>query len=380
MSMTAHDPNLARITNGVRRWLGFGQQTVDDGPGNGDEQTQDGISRRRLLDDICGFLMLHRLEVNSFTLTIAHDAITGTDERLTRLIEERVAKQEPITLDWLEQACRHAGRVDGAAALDRLMARLESSLDEFSKTTHAARSATSEYSDALESHVGELEQISKAGVVISELAGIAKAMLDRTRSIEREMRRGEMQTRTLQRNLEEARRNADSDHLTGLPNRGAFEKLLHSEHEAAVLANEPLCVAFCDIDHFKRINDTHGHEAGDRVLKAVAKTLARISNDKCHVARHGGEEFAILFRGKTVEEVWDLLDTARAAMAVRRLVNRTTDVPFGRVTFSGGIADAMVYTTLSQALKAADDALYAAKNGGRNRIAKAGEAEITAAA
>src|SRR3546814_16509901 len=87
---------------------------------------------------------------------------------------------------------------------------------------------------------------------------------------------------------------SDLDYLTGLPNRRAFELLLDRHHKEARAALEPLSVAFCDIDEFKKVNDLHGHEAGDRVIKAIADTLARISNDHCHVARHGGEEFVML--------------------------------------------------------------------------------------
>lgn len=253
------------------------------------------------------------------------------------------------------------------------MAKLESSLEEFASTTIAARTATTEYNSALEAHVGELEQVSKAGVVISELATIAKVMLERTRDIEKQMTRSELQTRTLRQNLDEARRTAEMDHLTGLPNRRAFEAVLKSEVEAAQAGGEPLCVAFCDIDHFKRINDTHGHEAGDRVLKAVARSLAKISDDKCHVARHGGEEFVILFRGQTVDEAHAVLDATREAMAERRWVNRATDVPFGKITFSAGLADVFASASPREALKAADAALYVAKGKGRNQVLKASD-------
>ena len=324
-----------------------------------------------MLSDISSFLVTHRLEVSPYTLAIAHDVITGSDQRLARLIEERVDARKPVTLEWLEDAGRNTGRNDGAAMLNALMAKLESSLEAFGRTTLDARQATSAYNSALEAHVGELEQVSKAGVVISELATIAKVMLERTREIEQEMTRSELQTRALQKNLDEARRKAEMDHLTGLPNRRAFENVLQREHEAALAAGEPLCVAFCDIDHFKRVNDSHGHEAGDRVLRAVAKSLARISNDRCHVARHGGEEFVILFRGKTLEEAWRTLDDTRAAMSERRMVNRATDMPFGQITFSGGVADVFAHPSPREALKAADEALYAAKNHGRNRVLKA---------
>jgi len=371
-------------SKGILRWLGIGAVPREDGEIEGVEvaqpapepvESEDPRERRRkqLLTDIGSFLLTHRLEVNSFTLAIAHDVLTGADPKLARLLEERVISRQPVSMHWLEDACRSTGRNDGVAQLDALMTKLEHSIQDFGQTTVAAKSAASDYNSALEQHVNELEQVSKAGVVITELANIARLMLDRTRVIEKEMSRSEMQTRSLQRSLEEARRSAEMDHLTGLPNRRAFESVLERETAAAVEAQEPLCVAICDIDHFKRVNDTHGHEAGDRVIRAVAQTLAKISNEHCHVARHGGEEFVVLFRGKTIEEAWQVLDEAREAMAERRLVNRATDIPFGRITFSGGIADVLSHTAPRDAMKAADDALYAAKAAGRNLIVKAGE-------
>lgn len=384
--MTANGSKAARGGKGILGWLGLGAgqdgETQDSAAANDAAELQlepRERRRRQLLADICSFLITHRLEVNPYTLAIGHDVITGSDPRLAQLIEQRVLNRLPVTIEWLEEAGRHSGRGDGVAQLDALMHKLENSIEEFGQTTRAAKSAATDYNSALEQHVNELEQVSKAGVVITELATIARIMLDRTREIEKEMSRSELQTRALQNSLDDARRKAEMDHLTGLPNRRAFDGVMEREYTAAVKSGESLCVAFCDIDHFKRVNDTHGHEAGDRVIRAVSQALAKISNDKCHVARHGGEEFVILFRGRTLDEAREVLDATREAMAGRRLVNRSTDVPFGRITFSGGIADVFAYGSTREALKAADDALYAAKNLGRNCIVKADD-EARAAA
>ncbi|MGC5376619.1 GGDEF domain-containing protein, partial [Salmonella enterica] len=80
-------------------------------------------------------------------------------------------------------------------------------------------------------------------------------------------------------------------------------------------------MAFCDIDHFKRINDCHGHETGDRVIQAIAQILQWLAADTCHVARHGGEEFVILFRAKAPSQVYELRDDARARLARRNFIN-----------------------------------------------------------
>jgi diguanylate cyclase len=263
------------------------------------------------------------------------------------------------------------GPADELEALTRLAGRIEDTVTALTHTTHEAGRATSEYRSALGSHVVELQQAPSAGAVLSDLVAITRAMLERTREIEGQIARSEKQTRALHRSLEDARRAAEMDHLTGLPNRRAFEARFDREVVAARAAHEPLCLAFADVDRFKRINDTHGHEAGDRVLRVVAAVLNEISDDRCHVARHGGEEFVVLLRGRTMDEAFALLDSAREHLADRRMVNRATDVPFGKVTFSAGLADVFAERDPRAALRAADAALYAAKKEGRNRIVRA---------
>lgn len=365
---------------GFMRWLGFGgeQQQVGDGgeqdpPAYGSariEDTRDRL-RRQVLEDISGFLLAHSLPVSVATLAIAHDIVTGADPVICRLVADRIAERQPVTLAWLEQVIEVHGADKAGEQLDTLVARLESSIAEFANTTTAARTATKDYNTALEAHVGDLGSISSAGDVIVELASLARDMISRTRETERELSRSERETRALQKSLADARREAEIDHLTGLPNRRAFEAVLKREFAAARDSGEALCVAFCDIDNFKRINDVHGHEAGDRILRTVAQSLAKMSNDKCHVARHGGEEFVVLLRGKAPDRAWEILDGAREKLATRRLVNRATDLPFGRISFSAGVADVHAYVSPNEALRAADDALYQAKSAGRNCVVMA---------
>ena len=376
-----HDPSSRSSRSRLLKWLGISENPDDGGPGqDGPVPPRDVTAReiwlpakRRLLAKVADFLIDHDLEVMPWTLEIAYDCVTGAKPKLAQLILEQTEAGKAVTLAWLEQILREEEGEGTAEVLAALMSRLEDTLNDFASTTDSARSATSAYGAALQQHVDDLERVSKAGVVITELAALARAMMHRTREIEHNLVDSEQRAKALQSSLDEARRAADEDHLTGLPNRRAFESLFDKEYAAAASAGEPLCVAFCDIDHFKRINDSHGHAAGDRVLKVVAETLSRISDSRCHVARHGGEEFAVLFRALTLEKAWDRLDHAREEIAERRLVNRATDMPFGRVTFSGGIADVFAYSSRSDALRAADEALYAAKQSGRNRILLAGE-------
>ena len=376
-----NDPSSRGSRSRLLRWLGLADDTEfqEDSP-DVTSFVRDVTAReiwlpakRRLLAKVADFLIDHDLEVMPWTLEIAYDCVTGAKPKLAQMILERTEAGQAISIVWLEQVLREEEGESSSELLAALMARLEGTLEEFTSATTHARSATTEYGAALQQHVDDLEQVGRAGAVITELAALAKAMMQRTREIEHNLSESERRAIELQTSLDEARRVADEDHLTGLPNRRAFEVLFEKEYAAAKEAGEPLCVAFCDIDHFKRINDSHGHAAGDRVLKIVAETLSQISDARCHVARHGGEEFAVLFRALTPQKAWDRLDHARETISERRLVNRATDMPFGRVTFSGGVADVFAYKTRSDALRAADEALYAAKQSGRNCILMAGQ-------
>ncbi|MFM5886122.1 MAG: diguanylate cyclase [Novosphingobium sp.] len=366
--MTVHNQSQFRSA-GLLGWLGLGQRpSADAADEEASPPDRRAAGRMRQFDEIASFLAYHQLEISVRSLTIAFQYLSGEEPHLVRLIDGRMQQRLPLTLDWLDAALDAVGHGSEVAQMAKLMERLESSIDEFGKTSRDAHRATSDYNSALEAHVTELEQVTKAGDVISDLATIAKVMLKRTRDIEKQMLRSEAQTRALRKRLDEARRSADEDHLTGLPNRRAFEIRFEEEHRAAAAAIEPMTLAFCDIDHFKKINDTHGHDAGDRVLKLVAESLARLTDDRCHVSRHGGEEFVMLFRGTTLADAFDRLEALREQLAERRLVNRATDMPFGQITFSAGMTDVFAYPDRRSALKAADDALYRAKQEGRNRI------------
>ena len=353
----------------LRRWFGLGQSADDETPGNAARSSLQEEAQRDLLEQISLFLLEYRLAVSPANLLAAHAAFSGANTRLARKIAVKRNDGEPITQAWLDETARaDDGEAEKKAEVDRLMAKLQSGVEVFSSTTQQARNATGEYHEALTRQVGEIARADTADRVLSSLADIAKAMLERTRQVEEEMQRSEREANALRKSLAKAQRDAEVDHLTGLPNRRAFEGTLERHYREAKAAIEPLCIAFCDIDHFKRVNDTHGHETGDRVIQAVGQVLSRISNENCHVARHGGEEFVVLLRNVSRQDALEKLNAVREQMAQRRFVNRATDEPIGAITFSGGIADVFAYANPRDALEAADKALYRAKQEGRNQI------------
>lgn len=157
------------------------------------------------------------------------------------------------------------------------------------------------------------------------------------------------------------------DALTRLMNRAFFEERLQDELSRASRSRAPLCVALLDIDHFKRVNDEHGHDAGDAALQVVASVLRRAVRRNDLIARWGGEEFAIAFPETRLPEAFGKLEQLRLEIASHGIV-----LPSGeqlRLTASAGLAIAGVDgDDLQSLLHVADQRLLDAKRGGRNRV------------
>lgn len=164
-----------------------------------------------------------------------------------------------------------------------------------------------------------------------------------------------------------------TDQLTDLPNRRYAMKRLKQEWEAARRTGRPLSVIMCDIDHFKRVNDEHGHDTGDAVLREVARVLRSSGRASDVLCRLGGEEFIV------INTATDVATTERAAERLREAVARHTidhGTYLGGVTLSLGIAQMLPgMDGIDELIKAADEALYAAKAKGRNRTCVAGRSD-----
>jgi diguanylate cyclase len=328
-------------------------------------------AQRQLLQTVGDFLLDNDLPVTPQNLAAACGAFSGTSPRLRRAIASRIAAGERITQSWLSQSDDGLASGHAGDAPRRLSDELDRSIKRFARNASDARNAAGAYGAHLERHVLELESAAASDEPAHALATLARQMAERAHAAEAELRASEREASRLRRRLNRARRDAERDHLTGLPNRRAFEFELHRQFGEVREEGGRLCLAFCDVDHFKVVNDRHGHDAGDRILKLIASALASISDNNCHVARHGGEEFVLLFRGKTLAQAIDRLDGARKDLARRRLVDRETDQAIGQITFSAGVADAMAYAGPEDALRAADEALLRAKNKGRNMVVAA---------
>jgi diguanylate cyclase (GGDEF)-like protein len=151
------------------------------------------------------------------------------------------------------------------------------------------------------------------------------------------------------------------DELTGLPGRRAFNNVMGQ-------LGGHYAIAMCDVDHFKRFNDTYGHEAGDQLLKMVGAELLQVGGGG-RAFRYGGEEFLIVFRGRSALEAQPFAESLRQTIADARVGTRRSNQPAGGISVSIGIGEkSKRHSTPELVLEAADAALYRAKEAGRNCV------------
>ena len=155
------------------------------------------------------------------------------------------------------------------------------------------------------------------------------------------------------------------DPLTGLSNRRHFKAVQERAIEVVARSGEPALLLMLDIDHFKKVNDTYGHPAGDRVIKSLSRMLKQRLRETDMVGRYGGEEFAVILSNTNGETAANVLDAIRKDFAQLRHLAEGKEFS---ATFSCGIADVSFFADSVKLCDAADRALYKAKHAGRNQV------------
>ncbi|MNF41903.1 Response regulator PleD [compost metagenome] len=298
----------------------------------------------------------------------------------------------PILDDFatLMLAINDSGQHEFEAYLQRLNERLES----FQSNLQAAsaghadnRSAAREMDtqireqvDGLQSSMQEAADLDDLKVVLeNHLEGLLGTMDEhqkkrdereqevaaRLHSLAERVAHMEQEAQGYREHLEEQRQKALIDPLTGLPNRAAWSERLEDEVKQWQQHGNTLLLAMLDLDHFKRINDNYGHLAGDKVLKIIAGVLRKRLRGTDFIARFGGEEFVLLMPSTVPAAGLKLLENLRASIEACPFHFKGEPVT---ITISMGMTALRPGEHSDQALKRADQALYRAKNAGRNRV------------
>jgi diguanylate cyclase len=203
-------------------------------------------------------------------------------------------------------------------------------------------------------------------VVETLMSDNRSAQLDTT-NLEARLRAAQAEADSLRSRLVKAEKLAMTDSLTDVANRRYFDDHLAYEIDKSHDAGTPLCLVLTDIDHFKRVNDSHGHAVGDRVLRSFASLLTKAVRANDLVARTGGEEFAIVLPNTPMGSAFSVAERIRSSIQEEVLRSEDVGVELGTLTASFGVAEIKDGEDARSLIARTDEKLYEAKNSGRNR-------------
>ncbi|HCR66657.1 MAG TPA: GGDEF domain-containing protein, partial [Oceanicaulis sp.] len=193
------------------------------------------------------------------------------------------------------------------------------------------------------------------------------------RDLERRLQETSQEVNQLRSNLEKVREEAMTDALTGVANRKRFDESMRKSRRDADLNGSPFSLVLCDIDHFKRFNDTWGHQTGDQIIRFVSACLARYASDHHVVARYGGEEFGIVMPNTSLEDAKAIAEKIRQVVESKRLLRKSTNEDLGNITISMGVSQFRPSEVVECLIERCDANLYKSKQQGRNRVTVDGD-------
>lgn len=308
---------------------------------------------------------------------------SGANAALSKIIEGMLRDKTPFTPPVLQSLCaQFLARERTAQTMDDVGTGISGMLDTMLGKLERAGKDAGEYGRTLSAASGELGDAQSPAAVakmVERLVGATRAMEVRSKSLESELQRSSNQVNELKTQLDTVRKESRIDPLTGVANRKAFDVELQSAIADARENRSALTLLMCDIDYFKRFNDTWGHQTGDQVLRLVANCLSENVKGRDTAARYGGEEFVVILRQTALEGAAKLADQIRANVQNKKLVKKSTGDILGTITISIGVAQLRVEDSAELLVQRADRALYQAKNTGRNRVAIESELVVPAA-
>ncbi|HEY9013197.1 MAG TPA: GGDEF domain-containing protein [Devosia sp.] len=296
---------------------------------------------------------------------------TGVNPSLNSRINAIFREGDP-TIDLAERLYDEFLKAqDANERISSVSERMSHRIEAVHEAIDTAMTTANAYSGALQAASGDLDGDADPHTLKAmarRLLAETRRMQDANHQLEQKLEASRDDIAQLQRDLDDVRREAMLDPLTKIHNRKSFDENLLKALAGAEQSGEPLSLLLLDIDHFKRFNDTWGHQTGDQVLRLVAMTLKSNIKGQDTAARYGGEEFAAILPETDVDGALIVADNIRKAVQAKELLKRSTNEKLGRITASFGVAMFRPGDNASSLIERADRCLYAAKRAGRNRV------------
>ena len=313
----------------------------------------------------------HGLPTDPLNYCIWYEYASGSNEALNAAIDKHLESGGALTEEISRQLFNQhiANGTETVTALVREeLKRVFSEIISAITTTSLNFSASENNLETI--HESLVPSLSEADVdkIVSQIKREIKSLESSSTSFKQQLQQATQEIDELKIKMARYRDEAIKDPLTHIDNRRGFEKKLREVADHASISDTSLCLIIADIDHFKKVNDTHGHLVGDNVLRMVAATIKDSIKGKDLVARVGGEEFAILLPDTPFDGAMTLADNIRLTFERLDLKKKNTGENLGTLTLSFGVATYRKDETTEDFVHRADEALYRSKNAGRNKV------------
>ncbi|MBR9986124.1 MAG: diguanylate cyclase [Desulfosarcina sp.] len=313
----------------------------------------------------------HGLPTDPLNYCIWYEYASGKNKELNTAIDNHLQSNGTFS----EEVCRQLFNQYIAGEAETVSTLVREELNKVFAEIIGAIQTTNQHFSQSEKNLGTINESIVSNLSESDLERIVDQIKHEIKSLEsssgsfkEQLEQATLEIDQLKTKLARYRDEALKDPLTRIDNRRGFGKKLKETISKARADGTSLCLIIADIDHFKKVNDTHGHLVGDNVIRMVAATIKESIKGRDLAARLGGEEFAILLPDTPFDGAMKLANDMRLAFERLDLKKKSTGESLGKISLSFGVTNYKKGETAEEFVNRADEALYQSKNTGRNKV------------
>jgi len=322
------------------------------------------------LRQILLFLATQKMLPTPINYALSYEYISGSNKKLSAAIDSLIKQRKSLDKDLTIKLYNKFISDNSLESFEEINQDLETLINNtrslVAETSQKASNAGIVFEEQAAT-VTSIKTTDDLQKVISEISDEATELATISQSLQEELDSANKEMGKLRKELIQVRESAATDALTGLLNRGAFDKALDDMIDQTS-DNSESCLVMLDLDHFKQVNDTHGHLIGDSVLKFTGNLLRKHTESHHFSARYGGEELAIVMPNTTIKKSAEIAEKIRVALESSRLKKKNSSESIGKITVSIGISRLNKNDSFEDLIMRADKALYQAKETGRNKV------------
>lgn len=318
-----------------------------------------------------GYIAKHNLPADPVNYTVWYEYASGKNVKLKKAIDLSIEKEKPLDKIYVERLYEKYVADGDRIVIGKLLTKISLMLKEITghvSETEGDLAGSGKELEDLSDMIAQAHDYTDIREIVDKMIVETKKLVKSGRRLQTRMKISADDLKQLNQELEKSQKEAQTDTLTGLINRRGLEKRFELERIRAKQNDSPFSIILLDVDHFKSVNDKFGHLVGDSLLRGLAQLLIAYLRRNDIAVRYGGEEFLILLPETQLEGATAVANKIQKTLRSKEWKLKDTGESMGKITVSMGVSQYAINEKEEDLIKRADDALYKAKNNGRDRI------------